>query len=89
MGAYSYGHQRWMANQYGPRPAKRRDSGKDIINVGKLEIVEQRGGAWLTRIAGKDEYLPRSQVTILEDGTATMPRWLAKKYFSIGENSQQ
>jgi hypothetical protein len=81
MGAYSYGHQRWIANQYGPRTdRKRRDTGRDIVNVGRLEIVEQRGGAWLTRIADKLEYLPRSQVSILEDGTATMPRWLAKKY---------
>jgi hypothetical protein len=82
MGAYSYGHDRWRAYQYGPRKdyTKRADTGKELINVGKLAIVRQAGKAWVVDIEGRWQYLPQSQVTVLENGTATMPRWLAKKY---------
>lgn len=82
MGAYSYGHERWKANQYGPRSDKkpRSNKGKELINVGSVGPMEIRGMAWAVTINDKQEYLPRSQVKVLENGTLMMPRWLAKKY---------
>lgn len=82
MGAYSYGHERWKANQYGPRKGKPRgeSTGKQLINVGNLGAMEPRGMAYKVTLNDKIEYLPKSQTTLHEDGTVTLPRWLAKKY---------
>ena len=48
-------------------------------NIAYRAIERETEAAMLIKFEGRTEWMPKSQVTVNEDGTVTMPSWLAAK----------